>query len=71
MTFGLVGNSIFIDPTFEEESCAETRITVSLNVYNEICSIHKPGGKGITESIISGVVKICEKKVRLQTSHLR
>lgn len=32
-TFGMVGNTIFIDPTVNEEANAETRITISINVY--------------------------------------
>lgn len=35
-----------------------------MNVYNELCFIHKPGGKGITENIMSGMIKICEKQIR-------
>lgn len=30
-----------------------------MNVYNELCSVHKPGGKGITENVLSGIIKVC------------
>ena len=63
-TFGLYENSIFLDPTREEEKCEETRITISMNVYYEICSIHKPGGKGVTDTVISSILKVCQKQVK-------
>lgn len=67
----MVQNTLFIDPSLEEELCAETKITVSMNVYGELCSIHKPGGRGISETVLSGIIKVCEKEIRAATTQLR
>lgn len=63
-TFGMVENTIFLDPTQHEEENLETRITISMNIYKELCSIHKPGGKGITEAILSGAIRVCENRIK-------
>lgn len=48
-TFGLTDSNIFLDPSAPEDQIALSRITMSMNVYKEICSIHKPGGAGLSE----------------------
>lgn len=50
---------------------ALTRITITMNVYKEICAIHKPGGMGLDEETISGAIKIVEEKVKLKTEQIR
>lgn len=42
-----------------------------MNVYKEICSIHKPGGMGLDQETISGVIKILEEKVKDKTERVR
>ena len=48
-----------------------SRVTVSLNIYKEICSIHKPGGLSITQETLSGCLKLAEKKVKESTEWMR
>lgn len=70
-TFGLISNTIFLDPTLKEEVVLDTKITITINIYNEICSIHKPGGLGITNNILTGAIAICEKKIKEKTELMR
>jgi exosome complex RNA-binding protein Rrp42 (RNase PH superfamily) len=49
MTFGLFENNIFFDLSLYEENISKSRLTISMNVYKELCSIHKPGGLGMTK----------------------
>ena len=45
-TFSLNDDSSIIvsDTTFEEEKYKDGIITIAMNVYHDICLIHKPGG---------------------------
>jgi hypothetical protein len=42
-----------------------------MNVYKELCSIHKPGGMGISEQTLSGCVKLAEQRVKASTEWMR
>jgi hypothetical protein len=42
-----------------------------MNIYKEICSIHKPGGMGLDQDTISGTVRILEEKVKEKTEKMR
>ena len=44
----LSDNNLIVDPALTEENIANSRITVTMNVYKELCSIHKPGGMAIS-----------------------
>ncbi len=42
------GTKIFaVDPLLEEEEIMDGRISIAMNIYGDICSIHKPGGAGL------------------------
>jgi len=56
-TFGLTENNIFFFFFMSEERITSSRITVSMNIYKELCSIHKPGGLGISETSLNNCVK--------------
>lgn len=71
LSFGLTENNIFADPSAAEERISLSRITVSMNIYKEICSIHKPGGAGISESALSNCVKVVELLVQQMNSWMR
>ncbi len=71
MSFYFVENNIFVDATHLEELVGLTRITVTMNVYKEICSIHKPGGMGLDQETVSGTIKILEERVKEKTDWIR
>ena len=58
LTFALTEDNLLADPSSSEETVVASRITVSLNIYKEICSIHKPGGLSITQETLSGCLKL-------------
>ena len=60
-----------MDATHLEEQVGLTRITITMNVYKEICSIHKPGGMGLDQETISGTLRILEEKVKEKTEKMR
>lgn len=70
-TFGLTENNIFVDPSMAEERIASSRITVSMNIYKELCSIHKPGGLGISETSLNNCVKTVEQLIQKKNHWLR
>lgn len=70
-SFTLVEGNIFADGSAAEERVASSRITVTMNVYKELCSIHKPGGLGISEATLSGCVKVAEQRVKEANAWLR
>jgi hypothetical protein len=42
-----------------------------MNIYKELCSIHKPGGSGISESSLSSCVKVVEILVQKMNIWIR
>jgi exosome complex component RRP45 len=70
-TFGLMENGVFLDPYLQEEEAYEGRITITINVYKDVCSIHKPGGMPIEHSTLIKLVEVCELKVKEFTSLIR
>lgn len=40
------------DPTRAEQMAMDAHITIAINVFNEICAIHKPGGVHVQPSLI-------------------
>ncbi|EGR31888.1 hypothetical protein IMG5_100370 [Ichthyophthirius multifiliis] len=53
-TFALFKNATLLvaDPLAQEEQLMEGRITISVNIYNDICNIHKPGGAPLKLDVI-------------------
>ena len=58
-TFGLVEGGAFLDPHLKEELAYEGRITITMNIYKDICSVHKPGGMPIETSTLMKLTEVC------------
>lgn len=43
---------IVADPLVLEESIMEGRLTIAVNVYNDVCNIHKPGGAPVQVELV-------------------
>lgn len=70
-TLGLTEGNIFMDPSAGEDKVAMSRITISMNIYKEICSIHKPGGAGLSESSLSNCLRVVELLVQKMNTWVR
>jgi exosome complex RNA-binding protein Rrp42 (RNase PH superfamily) len=63
LTFGILNGEklddkydndyILFDPTRNEEEVISGRITITMNVYKDVCAIHQPGGATIKPSLVS------------------
>lgn len=42
-----------------------------MNIYKDICSIHKPGGMPIEQSTLMKLIEVCELKVKEFTTLIR
>jgi exosome complex component RRP45 len=71
ITVALTENNLIADPSGTEELVAKSRLTISMNVYKEICNIHKPGGMSISEETLSGCVKLAEQRIKETTEWMR
>lgn len=49
----------------------EGRITISVNVYNDVCNIHKPGGAPVKLELIDKLVEVCLLKIKKMTEFVR
>ncbi|CAD8200937.1 unnamed protein product [Paramecium pentaurelia] len=59
------------DPCLEEEAVQNGRITYSVNIYNDICHVHKPGGSPINISILQQLTTVTLMKSRPYTEEIR
>ena len=59
-----------IDPSIHEESAMDGIISFSINSFNEICAIHKPGGISLPIQTITGAGFLAQKKIELLHSKL-
>jgi len=50
---------VIFDPTKEEELVCKGSITVSTNIYGDICCIHKPGDSLIEVQLLKKIIKFC------------
>jgi len=67
MTFFKVGNEIIVDPTKEEEDCADYRISIAAALTKEgvkISSIQKGGVIAITEKEMEKILNLVEVKTK-------
>ena len=44
---------IIFDPTREEEEIMNGRISITMNIYKDICAINQPGGATIKPSLLT------------------
>lgn len=45
-------STVLADPSFLEESVAETHLTIGLNAYKELCSLHLGGKAQVDAEVI-------------------
>ncbi len=48
VTMARIGNYIVVDPSAEEETCMDARITITTNSEGNICALQKGGSDGFT-----------------------
>jgi exosome complex component RRP42 len=48
VTMARIGEYVIVDPTKEEESCMDARITITTNSDGNICAVQKGGNDGFT-----------------------
>ena len=57
VTFMKIGNRYILDPTVQEELCADASITICFNSKGQICSLKKSGQGGIEPSLLSAILQ--------------
>jgi len=72
-TFAFFNDSttVIMDPTRLEEEVMDGRITFALNIYKDICSIHKPGGAPLSQATFAQLLDVCNIKVAQITKIIR
>jgi len=63
VTMTKVGTKYIVDPSFQEELCMESRITIAINSKGNICSIQKGGSSssGINPSELNKMLQVSRK----------
>lgn len=49
----------------------EGRVTISVNVYNDVCNIHKPGGAPVKLELVDKLIEACLLKIKSMTEFIR
>ncbi|MFB0543687.1 MAG: exosome complex protein Rrp42 [Candidatus Bathyarchaeia archaeon] len=62
VTVGKIVDSLFVDPTVDEEDILGTRLTVTINKDGRICSLQKNGSEGLTLEEIKKAINIAREK---------
>lgn len=73
VTMARIGDYIIVDPTKDEESCMDARITITTNSDGNICAVQKGGSDGFTaEQLIqcSETALSVGRKIRKQFEQL-
>jgi exosome complex component RRP42 len=73
VTMARIGEYIIVDPTKDEESCMDARITITTNSDGNICAVQKGGSDGFTaEQLIqcSEISVSTGRKIRKQFEQL-
>ena len=47
------------------------RISIAMNIYGDICSIHKPGGAGLAPEVFGDLFQLCQVKAVSSTRVIR
>lgn len=53
---------VVLDPTAEEEEICNGLLVIAVNVYGDICFIHKPGNSIIDMELLMNLIQLCVKK---------
>jgi len=73
VTMARIGDYIIVDPTKDEESCMDARITITTNTDGNICAVQKGGSDGFTaEQLLqcSEIALSVGRKIRKQFEQL-
>lgn len=49
----------------------EGSVTIAMNVYNDICMIHKNGGAPVMPEILEKLLEACKIKVQVMIARIR
>ena len=58
------GEFLIFDPDLEEEVVANGLLSIAVNLYGDICCIHKPGDSLISYELMKKVFEFCTKKAK-------
>ena len=64
-------NLYAVDPLLEEEEIMDGRVSIAMNIYGDICAIHKPGGMGLKPDIFEDLFNLCQVKTVKMTKIIR
>lgn len=73
VTMARIGDYIVVDPTKDEESCMDARITITTNTDGNICAVQKGGSDGFTaEQLLqcTELALVVGRKIRKQFEQL-
>jgi len=62
VTIGVLENTIFVDPSLEEEQVADSLIVLAVDEKGRICGAQKRGEKGVTRKILEDAVNVAIEK---------
>lgn len=62
VTIGKISNSLFVDPTADEEDIMGTRLTITFNKDGNICSLQKNESEGLTLEEIKKAINLAREK---------
>lgn len=74
VTMARIGDYIIVDPTSEEESCMDARMTITTNSAGNICALQKGGSEGFTPEQLVQCSEIALRvgtKIRKQFEQLK
>lgn len=57
-----VGNSLLLDPTFEEEKIIDSKLSVAVREDDKICALQKQGSKEFTMEDVEEMINLAMKK---------
>lgn len=58
------GNNLFVDPSPQEETCYDSKLTVTTMLNGEICALQKGGEKPFTTEEVEQMVDLALKKAK-------
>ena len=57
-----VGDKLFLDPSLEEESIIDTKLSIAVREDDKICAVQKQGGKGIEFDFLEKMIDTAIEK---------
>ena len=71
VTMGIIGDTIIVDPTLDEETISDAILTIAIDENERICGIQKSGEKGISKSILNKAINIAFDKGKWLINYTR